>query len=128
MKKVIAFFVMLVYMAGAIGLTFSFHYCGGHFKNICFTSDTEKGCCGKGEHKKNCCEDKVVSAKFKSDHSSSAKTILSKVFSPQALLNYHPVFQQIITHENYQTYVANDSSPPIVNSVPIYLMNRVLRV
>ncbi|MBC7553170.1 MAG: hypothetical protein H7257_04250 [Taibaiella sp.] len=128
MKKLIALVLMVTYTACAVGFTFSFHYCGGHYKQICFTADTENGCCEGNEHKSNCCEDKVIKAKFKSDQSSSAKVFLLKVFSPQAVLNQYVVFQQIITHENYQTYVSNDSSPPITSGVPIYLMNRVFRI
>ncbi len=129
MKKVIAFFVLLVYMASAIGLTFSFHYCGGHFKKICFTADTEKGCCSKGKHKKNCCEDKVVSAKFKDNHASGAKAaIISKIFFAEAVLFFPQLAQSTVCYNGFRVYTANDPSPPIIPGVPIYLMNRVLRI
>lgn len=114
-------------MACAVGFTFSFHYCGGHFRYICFTSDTEEGCCGENEHKTNCCEDKVVSAKVK-DHTAFAKMLLPKVFLADAILPSHPLNRPVICHTGYRSYVANDSSPPIVSDVPIYLMNRVLRI
>ncbi len=119
---------MAIYMASAVGFSFSFHYCGGHYKGICFTSDTEKGCCGKNEHKTNCCEDKVVKAKFKDDHSSSAKAILAKIFSPQAIQQYPALFNHKVIYVAQLTYVANDSSPPFTPSTPLYLMNRVLRI
>lgn len=114
-------------MACAVGFTFSFHYCGGHFRYICFTSDTEEGCCGENEHKTNCCEDKVVSAKVK-DHTAFAKVLLPKVFLADAIQPSHPFSYPVICHTGYRSYIANDSSPPIVSDVPIYLMNRVLRI
>ena len=129
MKRLIALMVLMTYMASAIGFTFSFHYCGGHYKGICFTSDTERGCCGKNEHKTNCCEDKVIKAKFKDDHSSSVKATLGKVaFEKAALLHTYLVPLKIQDVGGYPEFVSNDPSPPHLNNVPIYLMNCVLRV
>jgi hypothetical protein len=128
MKKLFTLFLIVTYMASAIGFTYSLHYCGGHFKGVCFTSDTEKGCCGKGKHKKNCCKDKVISAKFKSSHAPSAKALLSKVFFFQAVLMHSefPANKNVFT--GFPTYVSCDPSPPDPSDVPIYLLNRVLRV
>lgn len=115
-------------MASAIGFTYSLHYCGGHYKGIFFTSDTEKGCCGKGKHKKNCCNDKVITAKFKSNHAASVKAILGKVFFECTAIQY-PVIT--LTHnlaDGYRTYISSDPSPPILSDIPIYLLNRDLRI
>ena len=119
---------MLTYMASAIGFTFSLHYCGGSFKEVCFTSDTEKNCCGTKEKAGGCCSDKVVKIKCKDSHSPAAHSVLPD-------LNYYisPVTQFVCTvvkrtAKGYQTFVFNDTSPPPVRGVPIYLKNRVFRV
>ena len=128
LNKFLTVVLMITYMAGAIGFTFSFHYCGGHYKGICFTSDTEKGCCKKNEHKTHCCKDKVFKAKFTGDHSSSAKAVIAKAFFLQATMPEPIAIAEQETREFADTYVANDSSPPFVRGVPLYLMNRVLRI
>lgn len=127
-KKLLTVVLMITYMAGAVGFTFSLHYCGGHYKSTCFTSDTEKGCCGKNEHKTNCCKDKTFKAKFKDNHSSSAKAVVAKVFFTDAIIHQPVLTAQAISYADCDTYVANDSSPPFVRGVPIYLMNRVFRI
>jgi hypothetical protein len=128
MKKLIAICLMVTYMASAIGFSYSLHYCGGHFKGVCFTSDTEKGCCGEGNHKKNCCNDKVVSAKFKGSHTPSVKALLSKVFFVQAILVHAELPVNNNVYAGFPVYVSSDPSPPFSSPVPIYLLNRVLRV
>lgn len=119
---------MVTYMAGAIGFTFSLHYCGGKFKEVCFTSDTEKDCCGTREKSHNCCEDKFVSAKVKDAHTPAAKAILSNPFycivpAPQLIYsNFVP--------EEYPSFTCTTyaPSPPVRQNVPIYIMNRVFRI
>lgn len=128
MKRFLSLIIMITYMASAIGLTFSFHYCGGHYKGFYLTADTEKDCCGKNEHKTRCCHDKVVKAKFKEDHSYSVKTILSKVLFADAIVFKSPVFSVQPFPQLRESFVSNDASPPRSRGVPIYLLNRVFRI
>jgi hypothetical protein len=128
MKKLITFVLMVTYMASAIGFTYSLHYCGGHYKYVCFTSDTEKGCCGKNEHKTNCCKDVVIKAKFKNNHNPSAKAILSHT-------NFECIaptrFEFTVTKardDKFARYIAKDLPPPLSSQVPLYLLNRVFRI
>lgn len=128
MKKLFAIFLMVTYMAGAIGFSYSLHYCGGHFRHVSFSSDTEKGCCGHGKHKKNCCKDKVVKAKNSDDQSFKVKTTVGKVFFFHV---YKPTNCELVQRtfcECTNFVESSDSSPPFVRSIPIYLQNRVLRI
>ncbi len=128
MKKLFTLFMMVSYMASAIGLTFSLHYCGGSYKEICFTSDTEKNCCGTKEKSRGCCEDKVIKAKIKDDHSSSSKAFFSKIVFEQAVVLWQVYFGEHSNYNGNYVFIANDSSPPLVPPLPIYLLNRVLRI
>lgn len=128
MKKLFAIFLMVTYMASAIELSYSLHYCGGHFKHVAFSSDTEKGCCGKNGHKRNCCKDKVVKAKLKSDQSATAKAMIAKVILAVFTPKYCLAPTKTVSSSNNTLAVACDSSPPFVRSIPIYLQNRVLRI
>lgn len=120
---------MIAYMAGAIGLSFSFHYCGGEFHAICFTEDTEKDCCGTKEKSDGCCEDKVISAKCAESHSPVFAT-----FTPKAFFDFLPApvyanFNLRPLAEAYATpLVQKGHSPPFLDHVPIYLQHRVLRI
>ncbi len=130
MKKLIALVLMVTYMACAIGFTFSFHYCGGKFMEICFTSDTDKNCCGTKEKAGGCCEDKVVSAKHKDNHAPSAKALIAKVFFLDFIALPSFAFKaEKIRGEDFSTYIAKDLPPPlIVSKIPLYLLIRVLKI
>jgi hypothetical protein len=127
MKKLVTLILMTTYMACSIGFTFSFHYCGDDFRYVCFTSDTEDGCCGESEHKTNCCEDKVVTANVK-DHTALAKMVLPKVFFADGIQPSNPFSYAVSCYSGHRCGVSNNSSPPLASDVPIYLMNRVLRI
>ncbi len=130
MKKLLVIILVLVYTASVLGVTFSFHYCKGKFKEVCFTADTEKNCCGKHEnHKKRCCSDKVVKASCKDNHIVSSKSFLHKTdgyaLVPQAYYyrsGCRP-FPARISHT-----IKVEIPPPLLISESIYLLNRVLRV
>lgn len=127
MKRLAAFIVLVIYMASAIGFTFSLHYCGGAYKQLCFTSDTEKGCCEKSEHKTKCCTDNTVTAKIKDDHSSVLKIILHKRIADKTLITHSHLFVASL-HQGFARQVSFSSSPPILPDIPIYLMNNVFRI
>lgn len=128
MKRIVALVLIVTYMASAIGFSYSLHYCGGHYKYVCFTSDTEKGCCGKNEHKSNCCKDKVIKAKFKSNHNPVAKAVLGKVFFECTTVHQLAISSSNYAADGYRTYISSDPSPPGSSDCPIYLLNRVLRI
>lgn len=127
--RILTVFLMVTYTAGAVGVTFSLHYCGKHFRYICFTEDTEKGCCGKNEHKSKCCTDKIVKAKIKDNHSYQAKATINDNWQPGVLpATQTYCWTELPEQVAPENFVSSDSSPPFVRSVPIYLANRVLRI
>ena len=128
MKKLITLLVLTTYMASAIGFSFSLHYCGGKFKEVCFTSDTEKNCCGTKEKAGHCCEDKVISAKYKDNHTPSVKAILSHAFLECLVPTYFEFTAANTRDEKFTRYIAKDLPPPLSSKVPLYLLNRVIRI
>jgi len=129
MKRVLSSLLLIAYMASAINFTFAFHYCGGTYHSICFTSDTEADCCGSEEEDDGCCEDKVVSAKFKDNHTPAFKTSFSKiVFEPFFPATYFVVTGVLLKSALIDRIPHTGHSPPILREVPIYLLNRVLRL
>lgn len=127
MKRLLTTLIMLCYMANAIGMSFSMHYCGGSFRQVCFTADTEKNCCGEGE-KSGCCKDHFVKAKFKDDHTPKAFTLALKIpaeaiakqqfgYTPEPFLIYQE-----------EVHIAHGPSPPLLQEIPIYILVRNLRI
>jgi len=118
-------------MAAAVGFSCSFHYCGGEYHGLCFTADTEKDCCGTTEDSDGCCEDKVVRAKYKDDHTPSAfkVVVLSKILQIFLPTGSYP-------HASYRAFAGIRSSghyykgpaPPLLRGIPLYLFIRVLRL
>lgn len=129
MKKLVASVLMVAYMAGAISFSFAFHYCGGSFHGVCFTSDTEADCCGVDAMDDDCCNDKIVSAKFKDDHTPSIKAFLSKPVAEAVAPIVHCAVPAYIAGPSFAHRILHTGhSPPILGAVPIYLFVRVLRL
>jgi hypothetical protein len=127
MRRLLVLTLLIAYMASVVGFSFSFHYCGKHFRYITFSHDTEKGCCGKNERKSKCCSDKIVKAKIKDDCTQPAKAVFGKIML-HGVIHFRPRPQQKICYDVRHYFVANDSSPPFDRSTPIYLANRVIRI
>ncbi len=129
MKKLLSIWIMIAYMASAIGFSCSLHYCGGKFKEVCFTADTEKNCCGSMEKSAGCCSDKVIKAQIKDNHTAGAKTILAKAFFFIVPAKYSYIYSRYIPIESFEELTLKGPAPPLLpQSVPIYLKNRVIRV
>ncbi len=118
-------------MASVIGVTFSLHYCGGTFKEICFTADTEKNCCGENEME-GCCMDKVVHAKCKDSHTPGGHVFVQKIVADEtpllpAYYGSRYCCPAIKLPDNNHELLGHP--PPLINDkTPIYLRNRVIRV
>lgn len=127
MKKLLSVVVLVCYMASAIGVSYALHYCGSHFKEVCFTADTEKDCCGSHE-KPGCCHDDVIKVKIKDSH---APTHCLLDFSHWTAITesafdfnnpaYAPTFAVLL-----QLYACDPSPPP--NGTPAYILYRNLRI
>jgi hypothetical protein len=120
--------VLVTYMATAFGFTCTLHYCGGKFKEICFTDDTEKNCCGIKEKSSHCCQDQVISASFKGSHAPSYHTFSPKVFCAMLPVQAHQSAPYSLPVCNGYGPVNNYRPPPLISAVPRYLMQCSIRV
>ena len=130
MKRIIASIVLIAYVAAATSFSFSFHYCGGELEDICFTADTEEGCCGSGEESRGWCEDKIVSAKYKDDHTPSIFEFAPfKVLSEVALSYALPFIPSVFHLAASGTSVLNKGpSPPKLIGNKLFLLFSVFRI
>lgn len=121
---------MVGYTASAVEVSFSFHFCGDHFRYVCFTDDTEEDCCGENEKNTHCCTDKVVKAKLRGEQSAAGKIVLHHhgAFAVLPDLPSCVFFYTGPTLLSKEPSIVCDSSPPRAPDIPIYLKNRVLRI
>ncbi len=121
--------MMVLYMVSAIGISYSMHYCSGKFKEVCFTADTEKNCCGDSE-KDGCCTDKVVSFKCKDSHTPAAYEEGTEVFYfvlPLVVRYGCPSYTGNLLVRG--TTIVSGLPPPVhLSRPPVYLLNCVFRV
>ena len=127
MKRLLSVIVLVCYMVSAIGLSCSLHYCGKHFREICFTDDTEKNCCGKHEQP-GCCHDDVIKVKVSDNHAPShfsfAQQDWQAIASP--IIYYYEGTNFQATEITLSLY-ACDPSPPGYGP-PAYILYRNLRI
>ncbi len=128
--RLLTIFLMSVYTASAVEVSFSFHFCGESFRYVCFSGDTEEDCCGEYEKNTRCCTDKVIKAKIKDDQAAAGKVIADH--SPCVEVATYPIdpipTNLRITWAAEEPCIACNSSPPGCNEIPIFLKNRVFRI
>lgn len=73
MKKILNISLLAFYLVFTLGITTSFHYCGGEVvsakvENPLFSHETEDDCCPQS-CQSPCCEEKIVDLKIQDLHS-----------------------------------------------------------
>ncbi|CAN5553633.1 hypothetical protein BH11BAC2_BH11BAC2_12600 [soil metagenome] len=68
MKKVSGIILLLFFLISNSGIALNIHTCGGKITSISLFSNTKNRCaCGKKVMKANCCKDKTVQVKAKTE-------------------------------------------------------------
>jgi len=131
MRRLLSIVIILTYMAAAIGVSVSFHYCGGEFAGVQLTSVSDRGCCGDDGDDAcgNCCRDKIVTASYKDQHTiaepwTPMANYISAIAAPAVWNRY---LSQVI-HYAIPERFTHGPSPPLIRQIPIYLFIRVLRI
>ncbi len=127
MKKIIAIFLLLIFLISNTGLAITAHYCGGKLSAIIFLSINHHSCkCGKKAMKKDCCKDKIVMIKS-TTNSIKSQLIVKTPNSTQFLgflYNKAAITPIKIDSEVSKLY----SLPPYKPKAPIYLLDGVFRI
>ena len=129
MKRIVAIILFFLYVIPAIGINISVHYCGGEISSVSFGSGyVEKCACGSKKMKTDCCKNKQISFKLKSDQQKTSHvalnffksvTFLPIVFSTYSF-SFQPAFDKNIAYNDYQ--------PPDKLKQPLYILHRVFRI
>ena len=128
MKKIIAIFLLLLFLIANSGVAISVHWCGGKLASIDFFSDGEHSCkCGKRPMKANCCKDKTVHLQA-NDELATTTHFAFKIATPKFLFAF-PTLIEIVPAAQNQYLVSDFYQPPQFKpKTPIYLWDRVFLI
>jgi len=117
--------IALLYLVTVSGFAINVHYCFNQLFAVSINAPVN-GCSAPGV-KMDCCKDTHLVVKVKDAHKGGATTVFAKAFS---------VSLPVMGHDNY--YQAKPAFPaailykdlpdPPPGSIPVFLMNRTLRV
>jgi hypothetical protein len=128
MKKIMAFFTVVVYFAFACGVMVNYHFCMDRYTSFGLYQPAGSLChvCGMHAKKKGCCHDEVKIMKIQSDQQTTSVSLSLKNVQLPATLN-EALFSQNLIKENI---VLNKlgHSPPLLTQQDIYLQDRVFRI
>ena len=124
---------MVIYMVASVGVSFTFHFCGGHYQSVQLATEKVVGCCDDEEtddDESDCCTNKVVKVSCKESHS-VAEQVTPVFFGhyvallPAIWSCYHTVAALVPSSQVRQSI--RGPSPPI-SSIALFLLHRVLRL
>lgn len=77
-KRLLSILLLLLYLIPSIGISGSFHYCGGELASIVIIPTDEHPCaCGPDEPMEDgCCSDEAFSLKIKDNHKNADSKIV----------------------------------------------------
>jgi hypothetical protein len=128
MKKVIALFLLFIFLISNTGMAITIHFCGGKVSSISIVSTNKDRCkCGKKAMKKNCCKEKTTVLKIKDDVVKTNSSIV-KVATQQLFLN---ITKQLVfsnTSPTNYTTLSFYRPPPLQPNTPLYLLDRAFLI
>ncbi len=133
MKRFITSIVLVIYMVAAVGVSFSFHYCGGHYQSVQLGGENVKGCCddvGTESEDTDCCSNKVVKIDCKDAHSASEYVDIVSFAHDVALLptlwNFYNTVSSLVSVTQEHRPIRGPA-PPLI-TIPLFILHRVLRL
>ncbi|HUC82479.1 MAG TPA: hypothetical protein VMR70_16350 [Flavisolibacter sp.] len=130
MKKLITFFLLLLYFTFSAGTTFHLHYCMGEYVSFSL-SDTKDGeCekCGMNETSddNSCCQDVQVSAKISDSHHLSLIHYCPE--APSVLMTTDFPTTEVQTYQAPRSHTAIHPYPPGGLDRPLFIQFRNIRI
>lgn len=139
MKRFIAALIFILYFLSSSGATFHLHFCMNEFAGLSLNSEKDTplcSYCGMDKTKakkhskktaKDCCKDKEVSLKVKSDHRVSSVIVHMANDTHSIVAVPVPTACQSYTYNTITTPV-NNGGPPVLRKVPLFVLNAVFRI
>jgi hypothetical protein len=128
MKKSIASFSVIVYLAFACGVLVNFHYCMDRYDSYSLYKAASDWCpkCHMHTGDRGCCHDEVKIVKLQDDHQTSQFAFDFKNFHPGATAISEFLSAILIGDDIALPEI--DHTPPLLSPPDIYIQNRVFRI
>lgn len=127
MKKAVALFITVLYLAVSSGVVLQIHHCMGEVADFGVLASKEEVCgsCGMGKDSNSCCKDELKIVKLQDSHKllngnyqlESPQSLIANQYSPVA----YRTLRQVLT-------VTGSHAPPGLLSPPLYIVNCVFRI
>ncbi len=122
MKKLKAIILLVLFLTTNSGMAISVHWCCGKLASVHFTTiKTSKCKCGNKAMKANCCKDKTIVFKAKSDINNTQQVVV-KIASPTIIFTPITPFQIAETKQALSTLASPFHPPPVKPRTVIYLL------
>jgi len=129
MKKIIASFTIVVYLAFACGVMITYHYCMDRYDSFRLYQPVSDWCskCGMHTNGKGCCHDQVRIVKIQDDHQTSSVGFSIDKLQPVVTSLSQFLIAEVINND--VSLNRTDHSPPLILSrQDVYIQNRVFRI
>ena len=127
MKKVIASFTVVVYLAFACGVMVNYHFCMDRYSSFQLYQPGSDWCSTCGMHaKKGCCHNEVKILKLQNNYQNTTASFSLQKFQPVVITPSPCLAIDLVTGENLPG--KTDHSPPLITQQDTYLQNCVFRI
>ena len=128
MKKFIASFTVIIYLAFACGVLVNFHYCMDRYDSYSLYKTASDWCpkCHMHTGDRGCCHDEIKIVKLQDDHQTSQFSFDFKNIHPAVVIA--SIFLSVSAQDECITTHQTDHSPPLLSQQDIYIQNRVFRI
>lgn len=131
-NRILGILILVVYMASAIGISFSFHYCGGEVAAVSVSEKQMPSCCDDEEESDGgCCQNKTISAKIDQKHLTATPEKIAhhhilSLATPVQLIVFAP---PLLTYKSALVASSWPQPPPLlVRGLPLFKLFRVFRI
>ncbi len=128
MKKLVIILVLIAFGFSSTGMTLHVHFCCGRLDMVKLVPENDDHCpVDHKERKNNCCDDKQVELKIKTDYKNEKSTQLKmKGYEPGAYCKPAAVWTATLIKSGYNSI--NADSPPACPPLKIYKANCIYRI
>lgn len=129
MKKIVASFTILVYLAFTCGVMVTYHYCMDRLDSFRLYKPSSDWCstCGMHTKGKGCCHDQVTIVKIQDDHQTSSVASSIERIQPVTAAPSEFLSSELFS-ENMALLKIDHSPPLLLSDQSVYLQNRVFRI
>jgi hypothetical protein len=127
MKKIIAFFTVIVYFVFACGVIVTYHFCMDRFDSFSLYKPIDNWCSKMHAKKNGCCHDEVKIIKLQNDYQISSAFFSVKDFQPVTAEVSQFLVPDLFS-QNILGHTTDHSPPLLLSQQDTYLQNGVFRI